>query len=178
MPAPDQGGHVQNGHMVRADLITGLALVAIGLAIMGWSWTMPRLENRGVPIYTAPGIVPGVLGLVLALCGGLLSARSRSAFGVASGWRAFASMFFTPETGRALVAMALALGYALVLVGWLPFWLATAAFIFAFIVVFEGLMSDAPRPLLRLAATSALQAVIAAVVVVAVFERGFLVRLP
>ena len=76
-------------------------------------------------------------------------------------------------------AFALVLVYTLVLVGWLPFWLATALFVFAFIAAFElaarRLRRRGPRRTLAWAAAVAL---VAGVAVVLVFERGFLVRLP
>lgn len=164
--------------MVRADLLTGAALFALGLAVAYWSWTMPRLEARGIHPLTAPGLVPGILGTVLAGCGAILALRSRRLARDAEGWRSFAAMFTSAEAGRAAAVVALALGYALGLVGLMPFWLATAVFVLAFILLFESILTDAPRPWGRTALFASLQALILGAVVVAVFERGFLVRLP
>ena len=81
-------------------------------------------------------------------------------------------------TGRVAAAMALILVYSLGLVGWLPFWLATAVFVTAFIVCFEYLL-EAPRPSLgRTLAWALGVGLFAGIAVVLVFERGFLVRLP
>jgi hypothetical protein len=179
MAEPDPGEAPNGaGHGVRADLLTGLVLTLLGLLVVYWSWTMPRLENRGVPPMTVPGLVPGVLGAVLAGLGALLVLRSRPALGDGSAWRRFAAALVGAEARRAMTVMALALGYALGLVGLVPFWLATALFVLAFVLVFEVWLTDTPRPLMRSLATGALQAAIVGAVVVAIFERGFLVRLP
>jgi hypothetical protein len=60
----------------RADLLTALVLVALGLIIFYLSWTMPRLENRHVHPATIPGLVPIFLSIALTVCGLLLLWRS------------------------------------------------------------------------------------------------------
>jgi putative tricarboxylic transport membrane protein len=165
-------------HMVRADLLMGLVLLALGLAVAWMSWEMPRLTTRGIHPATAPGLVPGLLGLALAFCGAILAGRSLHVLGDAPGWGGFLRLFRTIEAARAASALALAAFYALVLVGWLPFWAATMAFVFAFILVFERGFAQSDHPIWRSVLTAAAQAVVVAVVVTLVFERGFLVRLP
>lgn len=174
MPAEEGDGRA----MRSADLLTGAVLLLLGLVVVYLSWTMPRLENRGIHPATVPGLVPGVLGGALTLMGGILVSRSLAALRDAAGWRGFVAAVTSPEAGRALAMIALALAYPLGLVGTLPFWLATAIFVFAFILLFQRVLTDAPKPLARLAVVAAAQAVIVGVIVVLVFERGFLVRLP
>ena len=60
----------------RADFYGGLAWVALGLAIGIASWRMDRLERMGVSFFTAPGLVPGVLGILIAAGGLVLAARA------------------------------------------------------------------------------------------------------
>jgi len=139
---------------------------------------MPRLEVRRIHPATVPGLVPGILGVTLAFCGAILALRSVRASADAAGWRIFGGIFVSPEAGRVGTALALALIYALVLVGTLPFWAATALFVFAFIVTFERAFSISRFPLWRTLLTAAIQAVIVGVTVTLVFELGFLVRLP
>lgn len=165
-------------HLVRADLLTGLIILALGIAVVWMSWNMPRLSTRGIHPATAPGLVPGLLGVALTLCGAILAGRSLPVFGDRAGWTAFSGLFTTPEAGRVTATLVLALIYALVLVGWLPFWAATALFVFAFIVMFERGFAASPHPLWRTILTAAIQAIVVAIVVTLVFERGFLVRLP
>jgi putative tricarboxylic transport membrane protein len=162
----------------RADLIGGLAWTAFGLAIVVASWTMDRLEQFGATLYTAPGLVPGLLGAAIALLGVLLTIRAIRRGGIA----ALAAPWSPTPEGRAArirvaIATVLSLTYALILVGRIPFPLATALFVFAFIMVFD--VSDATRsPLLRRALIAAIAAVATAAVVSITFERVFLVRLP
>jgi putative tricarboxylic transport membrane protein len=165
-------------HMVRADLLMGFVLLVLGVAVTWMSWDMPRLTTRGIHPATAPGLVPGLLGISLTICGVILAGRSLRARGDKAGWAAFGRLFISNEATRAGSALALAAIYALVLVGWLPFWAATAIFVFAFILLFERGFAVSPHPIWRTTLTSAVQAVIVAIVVTLVFERGFLVRLP
>ena len=162
----------------RSDLVGGLAWTAFGLAIVVASWTMDRLERFGAMVYTVPGLVPGLLGAAIALLGLLLAIRAlrRGAIaGLAAPWSP------TPE-GRATlvrvaVAAVLSLGYALVLVGRVPFPIATALFVFVFIMVFD--VSESVRsPLPRRAAFALIAAIVTSAVVSLTFERIFLVRLP
>lgn len=162
-----------SNRMRRADLIAAIVLIALGVAVAYGSWTMPRLENRGIHPASVPGLVPGLLGLALAACGGILAFQSRGGGAETPGAEA-------PDRAglaRLAVATGLTLAYALVLVGTVPFWLATTIFVFVFILVFEW-MSDAPRPGVARIAGALVQAVAVAVAAVVVFERLFLVRLP
>ena len=162
----------------RSDLIGGLAWTAFGIAIVVASWMMDRLERFGATIHTVPGLVPGLLGATIALLGFVLAIRAlrRGAIaGLAAPWSP------TPEGRAALLRVAIAailsLGYALVLVGRIPFPIATALFVFAFIMVFD--ISETSRtPLPRRAAFALIAAIVTSAVVSLTFERIFLVRLP
>jgi putative tricarboxylic transport membrane protein len=119
--------------MVKADFVTGLAFAALGIATVVESLRMPAFTELNAEPYTAPGIVPGLLGAALALLGALLSLRAAAASpraqdgqqGVDHAW---------PRVGA---AFALCMGYAGVLVSRIPFELATFLFILAFILTFE-----------------------------------------
>jgi putative tricarboxylic transport membrane protein len=161
-----------------ADLVAGLVFVALGLAVLYGSWTMPRLEERGIHPLTVPGLVPGLLALALLLCGGLLAAGAWRAGNLGPGLAALLALAGGPAARRVAVALGLILAYTLGLVGWLPFWLSTALFVFAFVVSFEVWLTPATPPLGRTLAWAAGVALVTGVTVVLVFERGFLVRLP
>jgi len=166
--------------LIRADLITGVVLVVFGLAVLAESYGMPRLEERNINPWTVPGIVPGMLAVVITALGAVLALRSLAAG--ALGVRAV----HTPEEvaearaslGRLVLCGALCLVYAILLVGRIPFWLATGLFIFAFIALFEWGSADSGRIRLRKLAVAAAIAVAVAVVIPYVFEYLFLVRLP
>jgi hypothetical protein len=121
---------------------------------------MDRLERHGAALYTAPGLVPGLLGLTILALGLLLALRSRKLeFSSGHDW-----------AGTALV-LALCLGYAVGLVGHVPFWLATFVFVTAFIALFE-------YPARRRMALAPLYGAATSLVVTWLFESVFLVRLP
>jgi len=179
-PPPDSPPQADGdgAHMVRADLLTGVVLLVLGVAVVWMSWEMPRLEVRRIHPATVPGLVPGLLGIALAICGAILAARSVRVARDGAGWRRFGAAFLTTSAARVAVTMALALGYALVLVGWLPFWAASAVFVFVFIMLFERVFASSPHPLWRTVLTAGVQAIIVGVAVSVVFQTGFLVRLP
>ena len=137
---------------------------------------MPRLEERGVPIYSVPGIVPGLLGIVILLLGLILLVRAARAGGYRLS-KAGARNDNDKRGVRLTLTLLITLGYALGLIGNLPYWLATALFVFAFIAVFEWENATAAAHLRRLS-SALLQAGIVALIVSVVFEKVFLVRLP
>jgi hypothetical protein len=144
-----------------SDRLQGIAWIAVGAVILYGSWTMDRLERHGAALYTAPGLVPGLLGFVILLLGMLLAARARRQEGAAwgTGWA---------ETA---VVLALCLGFAAGVVGRIPFWLATFVFVTAFIAVFE-------YPVRRRMAVAPVYGAATSLLVTWLFESVFLVRLP
>ena len=163
----------------RADLLFGLVLVALGIAVAFESWRMPRLTELGVHPMTAPGLVPGLLGLVTALLGGILTTRSaRTGGGPPAGAVGGGSQDFLRQAGRFALTLVLCLAYAVVLVGRVEFWLATGLFVFAFIVLFEWNGEREISGHVRAVVFAGIQAVVVSALVTVVFERIFLVRLP
>jgi Tripartite tricarboxylate transporter TctB family len=160
--------------MVKADFVTGLIFMALGLAVVIECLRMPAFVELHAEPYTAPGTVPGLVGAALALLGALLSARAVAALpraqygqrGVDHAW---------PRVGA---AFALCMAYAAVLVSRIPFELATFLFILAFILTFE-LWDE------RLRARWLRQTIIAAAIaglisfgISYLFRAIFLIRLP
>ena len=149
----------------HADLVSAAVWIALGAAIVYGSWTMDRLERFGAKLYTAPGLVPGLLGLVILILGVAQAVRAsrQGALRSSQRWRAPARI--------TLLALALCLGYALGLIGRLPFWLATFVFITAFIALFE-------YPSRRHMAMAPIYGAATAAAISVLFEQVFLVRLP
>lgn len=161
----------------RADLITSIVLIVIAIAVVVESWRMPTYTNRGSEIWSAPGIVPGLLGLGLLLAAGILFFNSLSAA------RAPRDTTPVPEemqgaTARVLTVIALCLGYAGGLVGRVPFWLATFVFVFATICIFDLWEPESRPGWKRVVIVAAVIAAIASGAISYVFANLFFVRLP
>ena len=184
--------------MHRADLIIGLIFVAFGAFVVLESQGMPRYANIGANPVTAPGLVPSMLGGILAALGLIMATRAALAlragarepagptptevFGVEAPIEE-APPSYIPEAknagrNRFVTMLAASLLFAAVAVGRLPFWLATFLFVFLTITLLERQRFGGGRAAwVRLAAAVAIAGG-AAWVVPYVFESIFLVRLP
>lgn len=157
----------------RADLVTAAVLMALGIAILQQAWQMPRFVEQSGTGLTAPGIVPGFYGAMIALLSAVLGLRALRR----GGWAARAPRGkATSDTRRLLTAAALGVLYAGVLVGRVPFWLASALFVFAFTTAFEW--EQGPQRRARRIAEAALIGLGTGLAVTLVFEKLFLLRLP
>jgi hypothetical protein len=157
----------------RADLVTAAVLFALGVAIVVQAWQMPRFVAQSGTGLTAPGIVPGFYGVVIALLAGVLGLRAIRR----GGWAVRGAPRPAGHDSRPLlVAAALGLIYAGGMVGRVPFWLASAIFVFAFTTFFEWGQGPAGRA--RRIAEAALIGLGTGVIVTLVFEKLFLLRLP
>ncbi len=160
----------------RADLLSALLWMAFGGAVAVGSWRMDRLENLHINQYEIPGLVPGLLGTAVLLLGLMLVVRALRAGAL----RPTEPAPKAQGVGRMALVFAAMLLYSLVLIGHgLPFWLATAAFVSAFIFFFDrerqtGLGRSTPRQAL-LALTCG---IVASAVVTFTFQDIFYVRLP
>ena len=161
----------------RADFHAGLAWIAFGLVVCIASWRMDRLEKMGVSFFTAPGLVPGVLGVLMATGGIALAVRAwrEGAFGVA---QRPPVLLRRDALARIGVTLVLCLGFALVLVGRVPFWTAAAAYLFLQISVLQYPERKAAGQVVRGLAVAAAIALGAGGTIAFLFQEVFLVRLP
>ena len=168
------------GISARADFVAALAWIAFGLAVVAGALAMDRLERFGATVYTAPGLVPGLLGGVIALLGLVLllrSVRRGAVAGLAAPWLPGAEG--RTMLARSVLAIAVTLVYTLALVGHgLPFWLVTVAFVFVFMLLFDLPERRARGQAARGLAIAAVVAVATSAAVTLMFERVFLVRMP
>jgi putative tricarboxylic transport membrane protein len=158
----------------RADLLTAAVLFALGIGIVVLSFGMPRFVEQSGSGLTAPGIVPGFHGTVIAVLALLLGLRALR--GGALAGAAPRAGRRSGDGGRLLLAALLGTVYAAGLVGRLPFWIASALFVFAFTACFEWAQGPAGRA--RRLAEAALIGIGTGLAVKLVFEELFLVRLP
>lgn len=163
--------------MARADLVASAFWLALGLLTVQQSWVMDRLETQGADPWSVPGLVPGLIGVVLTILGALLMLRALRRQAVAEVVDDETPQEAREGRWRFLVVLALCLIFTLGLLGHgLPFWLAAAIFITAFITILswrQG-VENLPR---RLGFACAYGLIMGAAIHF-LFERLFLVRLP
>ncbi|MZR32303.1 tripartite tricarboxylate transporter TctB family protein [Sneathiella litorea] len=165
--------------MNKADFISSIVLTVFGIGVVVESLRLPRLENLNVNSYTVPGIVPGFLGLFLALAGLAILIRSIKR----GGWRIRPSIegslrwLGTSMVMRTAVTIVITMVYAILLFPNVPFWIATPIFIFAFVVATES-MKYGGLPDRKKLLTALVLAIISGILINYVFQDLFFVRLP
>jgi putative tricarboxylic transport membrane protein len=158
----------------RADFWTALVLLALGFAALYGGWSMDRLEIRRIHPASIPGLVPALLGVALIFCSGLLLVQAVKREG-----HRWGGLDVDREALRRLgLCLLVTLAYPLALIGNLPYWLATAIFVFAFIILMEWSRERGPAGHVRAGTTALIQAVLVALLISVLFEKFFLVRLP
>ncbi len=166
--------------MARKDFVTSIVLIVFSLTVVVSSYTMPRLEHRNIDPFSAPGVVPGMIGLILLCLSLILFFRSirRGGYLFLTGGAGEHPNAATGAAQRVLLTLAISLIYATGLLGRVDYTIATLLYIFSFIVIFEyrpQLSLSAQKKMIGLALV---QALIAAVLITLVFRKLFLVDLP
>ncbi|WP_159458518.1 tripartite tricarboxylate transporter TctB family protein [Roseisalinus antarcticus] len=136
-------------------------------------YTMDRLPIRQIHPLSIPGLVPMILGALLALCAVLLLFQA--------GDREESSPEMLMVGGsitRLVLTIVLTVGYGAIMVDRLPFFWATAIFITAFMLVFSWSAASDGRARAVVIAKSVGFGGIAAFGIVMLFQEAFLVRLP
>jgi len=165
--------------LAASELRGGLVWVVFGIAVLALSWRMDRLEAQHINPYTVPGLLPGLLGIVTILLGGLLALRSWRRGGRFVGGPRFA---MSGESGRRLaLVIGLIVAYTVVLLGrGLPFWLGAAIYVTASIILLQSPQRAAEAR--RLTARDVVPALAIGLasgwIITWVFQDAFLVRLP
>lgn len=153
------------------DRLGGPLWVVFGLAVIVAAWRTERMSEQGVRWFGAPGLVPGLLGIAIAIVGLLLSLRawrgSRQTDVAATDWRTFG------------VSLLLCLGFAGAVLGHGPaFGVAAGVYLFVHIAYLEWPTRRAAGQTLRGLAVAAATGIAGGILVPLVFEQIFLVRLP
>ena len=165
--------------VAASELRGGLVWVVFGIAVLALSWRMDRLEAQHINPYTVPGLLPGLLGVVMILLGGLLALRSWRRGGRFAGGPTFA---MSGESARRLaLVVGLIVAYTVVLLGrGLPFWLGAAIYVTASIILLQAPQRTAEaRGLTAIEVVKAIAIGLASGWIITwVFQDAFLVRLP
>jgi hypothetical protein len=159
-----------------ADFLTGAAWLMLAIAIMIGAWQMDRLERLSAAIYTAPGLVPGLLGVAIALMSVILMVRGARA-------GALADVRLPPlriaDHWRLIASLLLGLGFAIGLVGHgPPFRIAAAIYIAIAVFVFQFPDRRRDKTLARGAMFAVVFGLIFGFAIHYLFQDLFLVRLP
>jgi len=161
------------GKDARSDLLGGAGWVLFGLLVGAESLRMERFTQMGATLYTMPGFMPGMISVTLVLLGALLCLRGWRR-GVAAGHATADVSQLRLFNTRVAATLALALLYAVGLIGRTHFLLATTFFVTAFVWLFAPPQTrTARRTIVALVAGLG-----TALAVFTLFEDLFLVRLP
>ena len=154
--------------------------MAFGITVMIISIKMPRFEEFDANPYSVPGIVPGFLGAVVAFLGLILFVRSliRKGYQLGLNGTTLKGWFREEGTKRLVLTLSFCLVYALILIGRLPYPVATVLFIFAFIFVFEYKKGVPLKNQMKMIFFALLLALLSGLSIWAVFRYLFLVNLP
>jgi hypothetical protein len=152
--------------------------IVFGAAVFIGALQIDRLEGQGVEWFAAPGLLPAVLGLIIAANGALIAWRSvhrQARVPAEAGDDAVAPLPWR----RVALTLVLCLGFAVGLVGrGMPFGVAAGLYLFVHMAVLERAEHRAAGRTVRGLLRAALIAVGVALAVPFVFEQLFLVRLP
>lgn len=166
--------------MPKADFITSLVLIGLSIFVIVMSAQMPKFEHRSANPWSVPGIVPGFLGYIIGFLGLAMLIRSlkKGGYNLGLSKEKVITWVRKPASLRLWLTILLILFYAWGLIGKIPFPLATFLFIAAFTVIFEYDRQVERQKRVKKIIVAIILALIASVSISALFQYGFLVRLP
>lgn len=172
--------------MPKADFITSLVLMTFSAFVFIESIRMPRLEHRNINPYSIPGLVPAILGIIIGILSIILFVRSlrhggyllRKRHETSLGHAESPRFWHKPETLRVLLTVGFCLLYAIILIGWVWYPVATFFYTFVFIALFEYNRSKPAKQQVKVFVVAGIEALVTAVLVSVVFRYLFLIRLP
>jgi hypothetical protein len=154
-----------------------LGWIVLGIAISIASWRMDRLTQMHIEPWSAPGVVPGLLGALIALFGLVLALRERR--GTAAAPDPTGAAPTAPIDRRIVPVLALSAIFVFALLGrGLPFTATSAALVFSWIVLLRLPEWRAAGTVPRGVAVAAVIALASCFVIAHLFQDVFLVRLP
>jgi hypothetical protein len=165
--------------MDKADFVTSLLLTIFGLAIVIISFRMPTYQELGANPYSAPGIVPAVLGFILHILGIVLLIRSisRKGYRLTISINKVILLFKQESIKRLIITLCLSIAYVWLL-GKMNYFLLNSLFILLFILIFELNFNKRIFEQKRTLFIAIAEAFIIAGSIALVFQYVFLVRLP
>jgi putative tricarboxylic transport membrane protein len=171
---------MKESNMPKADFLMSNVLILFGIFVMILSSQMPDLANQNASPYSAPGVVPFILGIIFSFLGIVMLIRSiiRKGYIIKITGVEIKAWFKDLSTRRFLMTLLISVGYAMILLGRVHYLLATGIYMFLFVFMFEfkkgvGILKQKKTFFMAL-----LLAVITSGSVYWVFRYLFLVNLP
>ena len=171
---------MKESNLPKADLVTAIFSNLASIVIVTMSLRMPRMQEVGAPTYSAPGLVPGLLGVMLFGLSLILLVRSILKRGYQMGITQSSLKAFCEDkaTFRVFVTLLISGLYGMVLLGNLPYVLATFIYVLGFVLIFEYRLAEPLQTQVKTVVWAVVLAVLVTGCVAAVFRYLFLVRLP
>jgi len=166
-------------NMNKADFFTSIFLFLLGLIVFIVSIRMPTFREVGAHPYSAPGIVPGILGIIIAFMGAILFFRSiiHKGYKIQISSQGLIKFFKNDSIKRLLIALFLSIFYV-ILLGKIDYFLLTAIYIFIFIISFEFNIKKSIFSQRKILFFALLEAIFIAASISYLFRYLFLVTLP
>jgi hypothetical protein len=165
--------------MNKADFYTSIVLITFGIAAIVLAFQMPGMGGDDQNPYSSPGLLPSILGMIIAGLGLIMFVRSlfRTKGQVGISAESFKAVLTDIGTFRIIATITLCVSYALLL-GKLFFPVLTFLFVFIFVAFFEYDFKTSFKLQIKKLIIAAVMAIIASVSIWLVFTHLFLVRLP
>lgn len=171
---------MKESNMPKADFLMSLVLIIFGVFVIIISSQMPDFTEQKFNRFSDPGLVPSVLGVVFIILGLVMLIRSiiRKGYRIEIGAAQISGWIKEKSTRRFLTTLSLSVVYALVLLGRVHFFIATALYMFVFILMFEYRPEKKLLQQKKTVLIALFMSLTTAGVVFGVFRYLFLVNLP
>jgi hypothetical protein len=165
--------------MDQADFITSLFLSFLGFAVFIISIRMPTFRNLGANPYSAPGIVPAILGVILFVLGIFLLVRfvSRKGYQIKISINGMILLLKQKSIQRLMIALFLSIAYVQLL-GKMNYFVLNSLYILIFILSYELDFREKRLKQKKTMIIAFSEAFLIAGLIALVFRYLFLVRLP
>lgn len=165
--------------MNKADFFTSIFLFLLGLIVFIISIRMPTFRELGANPYSAPGIVPGILGVILLFMGAILFIRStiRKGYKIRLSSQGMKLFFKNNSIKRFFIALFLSVFYV-ILLGKINYFILTTIYILIFIISFEFTINKSVFFQRKILFFALFEAVLIAASISYIFRYLFLVTLP
>ena len=145
-------------NMPMADFVASIVLMAFGIWILVHSLQMPRFENLEANPFSVPGIVPGLLGIIIFLLSLAVFLRSLKQKGhrLAIDTAVIGNFIQDASMQRMLITILICGVYGLGLIGRTNYYAATFLFVLAFLLLFQYRQAQKDQVMGKLVAMSLL----------------------